>query len=109
MGMRRLLWNGGQNCNNYHQTQTTKMRRLPLLMLFGLISSAFLFTHFLPHLPKTVLSAERVIAQRTWQAPMPLPTAVVQSGRRMPLLMPTTGTDDRSSTVELKGQVTMST
>ena len=37
---------------------------------------------------------------------MPLPTVVIQSGRRMPLLPETI---DHSSTVELKGQVTMTT
>jgi hypothetical protein len=88
------------------------MRRLLLLVLFGLIPSAFLSTIFFKdspsHPPKTALSVERIVAPRTWQAPMPLPTTVVQSGRRMPLL-PATDADDRSSTVELKGQVTMST
>jgi len=39
---------------------------------------------------------------------MPLPTAVVQSGRRMPLL-PAAHAIDSGSTVELKGQVTMAT
>jgi hypothetical protein len=100
-----------------------EMRRPLLFVLSGLIPSAIITTIFFTNLPspppkpvtdlpypppKPVQSVERIVTPRTWQAPMPLPTAVVQSGRRMPLL-PTTDADDRSSTVELRGQVTMST
>ena len=80
-----------------------------VILCLSVLTTAF-FTHFQPHPPKIAApTVERVVAQRTWQAPMPLPTAVVQSGRRMPLLPTTTRTDGRSGAVELKGQVTMST
>lgn len=52
-------------------------------------------------------STEQVKAQRKWQQPMPLPTVVIQSGRRMPLLPAPIA--DQSPTVELRGQVTMAT
>jgi len=51
-----------------------------------------------------------VHAQRKWQAPMPLPTTVIRSSRRMPLLMPSAPpTENQARGVELRGQVTMAT
>jgi hypothetical protein len=69
-----------------------------------------LMAHINPNPPKTTpaLPAEpQIVAQRTWQPPMPLPTAVVRSGRRMPLLPAHAADLPRS--VQLRGQVTMAT
>jgi hypothetical protein len=75
-------------------------------LCLGVLLTIFV-AHIHPNPSQSAPARPSVAAQRTWHPPMPLPTAVVRSGRRTPLL-PTDAVDQPIG-VELRGQVTMAT